>query len=131
MSTPNQTLGEWAAELNDILFMQSNTEVALKALSEQVDPSLVMKINHTVCLYSQFASIVEQERKTKTMFKDTWDVLHEWQDPEKKDGVVAISTRWRIKDDTTGVETKKNSWVIWEIKLVDGRRKLTAMTEVE
>ncbi|KAF7916669.1 hypothetical protein BELL_0406g00030 [Botrytis elliptica] len=131
MSTPNQTLGEWAAELNDIIFMQPNTEVALKALYEKVDPSLVMKINHTVCLYSQFVSIVEQARKTTTMFKDTWDVLHEWQDPEKKDGVVAISTKWRIKDNATGVETKKNNWVIWEVKLIDGKRKLTAMTEVE
>ncbi|THV44731.1 hypothetical protein BGAL_0588g00090 [Botrytis galanthina] len=75
--------------------------------------------------------MVEQARQFTTMFKDTWDVLHEWQDPEKKDGVVAISTKWRIKDNTTGLETEKNDWVIWEIKLIDGRRKLTAMTEVE
>ncbi|KAM0150400.1 hypothetical protein ACHAQE_008986 [Botrytis cinerea] len=131
MSTPNQTLGEWTADLNDILYMQPNNEVARKAFYELVDPSLFMKINHTVCSYSQFVSIFEQARETTTMFKDTWDVLHEWQDPEKKDGVVAISTKWRIKDNATGVETKKNNLAIWEVKIIDGKRKLTAMTEVD
>lgn len=43
MSTPNQTLGEWTADLNDILYMQPNNEVARKAFYELVDPSLFMK----------------------------------------------------------------------------------------
>ena len=38
-----QTLSEWVTELNDTLFIQPNDEIALRAVHEQVDPSLVVK----------------------------------------------------------------------------------------
>lgn len=43
MSVQPQTLSEWVTELNDTLFIQPNDEIALKAVHEQVDPSLVVK----------------------------------------------------------------------------------------
>lgn len=43
MSAQFQTLAEWVTELNDALFIQPNAEIALKAVHEQVDSSLVVK----------------------------------------------------------------------------------------
>lgn len=43
MSTEKQSLIEWVTQLNDTLFIQPNDDIALKALDEQVDPSLVTK----------------------------------------------------------------------------------------
>lgn len=43
MSSLNQTLGEWARDLNDTIYNQPNIEVARKAFYELMDPSLVMK----------------------------------------------------------------------------------------
>lgn len=43
MSTKHVPLAQWVTEINDTLFIQPNDELALKAVNEQVDPSLVVK----------------------------------------------------------------------------------------
>lgn len=43
MSTEHVSLAQWVRDINDTLFIQPNDELALKAVNEQVDPSLVVK----------------------------------------------------------------------------------------
>jgi len=43
MSAKQESLTEWITKLNDTLFIQPNDEIAIKAIDEQVDPSLVTK----------------------------------------------------------------------------------------
>jgi hypothetical protein len=58
-------------------------------------------------------------------------VIVQWEDPEKPDGVVAVLSKWISKDKATGKETKKTNVILWEVKWIDGKRKLTGQTEVE
>lgn len=43
MSSQQLPLGEWVKQVNDAIFYQPKDEVAIKALNEDVDPSLVVK----------------------------------------------------------------------------------------
>lgn len=44
---------------------------------------------------------------------------------------MAVLSKWRTVDRKTGEETKKVNVILWEVKLIDGNRKLTGQTEVE
>jgi len=66
--------------------------------------------------------------------QDTFSVILEWVNPESRgcsDGVVAVLSKWTTKNKATGLITKKTNVIIWEVKLIDGKRKLTGQTEVE
>lgn len=43
MSAQQQSLSQWVTQINDTLFIQPNDEIALKAVDDQVDPSLVVR----------------------------------------------------------------------------------------
>lgn len=43
MAAQQQSLSQWVTQINDTLFIQPNDEIALKAVDEQVDPSLVVR----------------------------------------------------------------------------------------
>jgi hypothetical protein len=43
MSAKQESLTEWITKLNDTLFIQPNDEIAIKAIDEQVDSSLITK----------------------------------------------------------------------------------------
>lgn len=58
-------------------------------------------------------------------------MILQWESPEKPDGVVAVLSKWTSKDKTTGKETKKTNVILWEVKWIGGKRKLTGQTEVE
>ncbi|KAH7376649.1 Six-hairpin glycosidase-like protein [Plectosphaerella cucumerina] len=131
MSTQSQSLSQWVTELNDALFIQPNDEIALKAAEEQVDPSLVVKINHNVYTYDQFKPGLQYARSTTTSIQDKFSIILAWENPEKPDGVVAVLSKWRVKDKATGKETEKTNVILWEVKWIDGKRKLTGQTEVE
>ncbi|KAH6625171.1 hypothetical protein C7974DRAFT_395552 [Boeremia exigua] len=131
MAAQQQSLSQWVTELNNTLFIQPNDEIALKAVHEQVDSSLVVKINHHVYRYDQFLPGLQYARGTTTSIQDTFSVLLEWENPDRPDGVVAVLSKWTTKDKTTGAETQKTNVIIWEVKWIDGRRKLTGQTEVE
>lgn len=150
MASAEQPLTQWVAQLNDTLFIQPNDEVALKAVSDQVDPSFVTKyarpvqqalafdsylvairINHNVYKYEQFNQGLQYARSSFTSIQDTFSDILAWEDPEKGDGVVAVLSKWRAKDKATGKETKKSTVIIWEVRMIDGKRKLTGQTEVE
>lgn len=45
--------------------------------------------------------------------------------------MVAVLSKWRVKDKATGKETEKTNVILWEVKWIDGKRKLTGQTEVE
>ena len=55
----------------------------------------------------------------------------QWENKEKPDGVVAVLSKWRTKDKASGKETTKSNVILWEVKWIDGKRKLTGQTEVE
>ncbi|APA12008.1 predicted protein [Sclerotinia sclerotiorum 1980 UF-70] len=131
MSVPSQTLSEWVTELNNTLFIQPNDEIALKAVHEQVDPSLVVKINHNIYTYDQFKSGLQHVRSSGTLIQDTFSVILQWENPEKQDGVVAVLSKSTVKEKASGKETKKTNVILWEVKWIDGKRKLTGQTEVE
>ncbi|CAD6445587.1 01af48e8-0ef2-4a93-9721-0e4c16af4077 [Sclerotinia trifoliorum] len=131
MPVQSQTLSEWVTELNDTLFIQPNDEIALKAVHEQVDPSLVVKINHNVYTYDEFRSGLQHARSYGTSTQDTFSVILQWENPEKPDGVVAVLSKSTVKEKATGKETKKTNVILWEVKWIDGKRKLTGQTEVE
>ncbi|KAM0552422.1 hypothetical protein ACHAPJ_007983 [Fusarium lateritium] len=131
MSTEEQPLTQWVEQLNDTLFIQSNDEIALKAVDEQVDRSLVTKINHNVYTYDQFKAGLQYARGSYTSVQDIFSEILSWENPEKRDGVVAVLSKWTVKDKATGKETKKTNVILWEVKWIDGKRKLTGQTEVE
>jgi hypothetical protein len=148
MSVQQQSLSQWVTELNDTLFIQPNDDIALKAVHEQVDPSLIVKcttptpyilvntsdlarINHNVYTYDQFMPGLQYARSSTTSIQDTFSVILQWENPEKPDGVVAVLSKWTVKDKATGTETKKMNVILWEVKWIDGKRKLTGQTEVE
>ncbi|KAJ3535334.1 hypothetical protein NM208_g7170 [Fusarium decemcellulare] len=131
MSTKEQSLLQWVTELNDTLFIQPDDEITLKALNEQVDTSLVTKINHAVYTYDQVKAGLLHVRNSQTSIQDKFSEILTWENPEKRDGVVAVLSEWRTKDKATGEETKKSNVILWEVKWIDGKRKLTGQTEVE
>ncbi|OGE56238.1 hypothetical protein PENARI_c003G02019 [Penicillium arizonense] len=131
MSAQQQTLSQWVTQINDTLFIQPNDEIAIKALHEQVDPSLVVRINHNVYSYDQFKTGLQYARSSSTSIQDDFSVILQWENPEKPDGVVAVFSKWTSKDKKTGKETKKSNVILWEVKWIGGKRKLTGQTEVE
>ncbi|KAJ5465654.1 hypothetical protein N7530_009441 [Penicillium desertorum] len=135
MSTQQQSLSGWVTQINDALFIQPNDEIALKAVNEQVDPSLVVnhisRINHNVYSYDQFKQGLQYARTSSTSIQDEFSVILQWENPERPDGVVAVLSKWTSKDKTSGKETKKTNVILWEVKSIDGQRKLTGQTEVE
>ncbi|KAH7007760.1 hypothetical protein EDB80DRAFT_881253 [Ilyonectria destructans] len=131
MSIQAQSLSQWVTELNNTLFIQPNDEIALRAVDEQVDPTLVVKINHNIYTYDQFKPGLQYARSSSTSVQDTFSVILQWENPEKPDGVVAVLSKWTAKDKATGEETQKTNVIIWEVKWIDGKRKLTGQTEVE
>ncbi|KAF2019186.1 hypothetical protein BU24DRAFT_114788 [Aaosphaeria arxii CBS 175.79] len=158
MSTQQQSLSEWVTQLNDTLFIQPDDAIALNAVQEQVDPSLVVKyitlrslfyqlrqqhinlikriprINHNVYTYDQFKPGLLYARSSSTSIQDTFSVILQWENKgngENTDGVVAVLSKWRVKDKATGKETKKTNVILWEVRLIDGKRKLVGQTEVE
>ncbi|KAF2832396.1 hypothetical protein CC86DRAFT_280079 [Ophiobolus disseminans] len=139
MSATKQSLGQWIETLNDTLFIQPNDELALKAINEDVDSSLITKhlltshhrINDNTYTYDQFKPGVQYARSTTTSTQDVFDIILEWENPEKGGGVVAVLSKWTIKDKASGEETKKTNVIVWEVKVVDGKRKLVGQTEVE
>lgn len=58
-------------------------------------------------------------------------MILQWENPEKPDGVVAVFSKWTSKDKITGKEIMKTNVILWEVKWIDGKRKLTGQTEVE
>jgi hypothetical protein len=58
-------------------------------------------------------------------------VILQWENVEKSDGVVAVLSKWTSKDKKTGKETKKTNVILWEVRWIDGKRKLTGQSEVE
>lgn len=58
-------------------------------------------------------------------------MILKWENLEKPEGVVAVRSKWTTKDKTTGKETKKTNVILWEVKWIGGKRKLTGQTEVE
>ncbi|KEF60346.1 uncharacterized protein A1O9_01906 [Exophiala aquamarina CBS 119918] len=131
MSVQQQPLSQWVTELNDALFIQQNEEIALRAVDEHVDPSLVVKINHNVYTYDQFKSGLQYARNASISIQDTFSVILQWENLEKPEGVVAVLSKWTAKRKATGQETKKTTVILWEVKCIDGKRKLTGQTEVE
>ncbi|KAF5531895.1 hypothetical protein FPHYL_13846 [Fusarium phyllophilum] len=118
MSTKQESLLQWVTRLNDTLFIQPSDEIAIKAIDEQVDPSL-------------FKGGLLYVRGSTTAVQDEFSEILTWEDPEKGDGVVAVLSKWRTKHKETGEETKKTNVILWEVKLIDGKRKLVGQTEVE
>ncbi|CAG8908676.1 unnamed protein product [Penicillium egyptiacum] len=131
MSPQQQSLSEWVTQLNDTLFIQPDDEIALKAVDGQVDPSLVVRINHNVYSYDQFKQGLQYARLSSTSIQDEFSVILQWENSEKPDGVVAVLSKWTSKDKTSGKETNKTNVILWEVKLIDGQRKLTGQSEVE
>ncbi|TEY52433.1 hypothetical protein BOTCAL_0258g00030 [Botryotinia calthae] len=131
MSVQAQTLAEWVTELNDTLSIQTSAEIALKAVHEQVDSSLVVKINHNIYTYDQFEPGLQYVRSSGTMIQDTFSVLLQWENPEKSDDVVAVLSKTTFKENATSKVTKKTNVILWEVKWIDGKRKLSGQTGVE
>ncbi|KAJ5615191.1 hypothetical protein N7537_000305 [Penicillium hordei] len=131
MSAQQQSLSQWVTQINDTLFIQPDDEVALKAVDEQVDPGLVVRINHNVYSYDQFKTGLRYARASSTSIQDEFSVILQWENLEKQDGVVAVLSKWTSTDKTSGKETKKTNVILWEVKCIDGKRKLTGQTEVE
>ncbi|KAL1792966.1 hypothetical protein ACET3X_009473 [Alternaria dauci] len=131
MSAQQESLSQWVTKLNDTLFIQPNDDFALKAINEQVDQSLVTKINHDVYHYEQFKQGLQYVRSTSISVQDEFSVVLAWENKEKADGVVAVLSKWRTKDKASSKETVKSNVILWEVKWIDGKRKLTAQTEVE
>ncbi|EHL03831.1 hypothetical protein M7I_0021 [Glarea lozoyensis 74030] len=113
------------------MFIQPDDEIALKTVHEHVAPSLVVKINHAVYTYDQFLPGLQYARNSATSIQDSFDVILDCEDPEKGDGVVAVLSKWTTKEKASGKETTKTNVILWEVKVVDGKRKLTGQTEVE
>ncbi|CAN9187485.1 unnamed protein product [Alternaria alternata] len=131
MSAQQESLSQWVIKLNDTLFIQPNNELALEAINEQVDQSLVTKINHDVYNYEQFKQGLQYVRGACTSIQDEFSIVLQWENKEKPDGVVAVLSKWRTKDKASGKETTKSNVILWEVKWIDGKRKLTGQTEVE
>ncbi|KNG45981.1 hypothetical protein DDE82_007499 [Stemphylium lycopersici] len=125
MSAQQQSLSQWVTKLNDTLFIQPDDEIALETINEQVDPSLVTKCAALLLQGLQYA------RKSSTSIQDEFSVIVQWENEEKPDGVVAVLSKWRTKEKASGKETTKSNVILWEVKWIGGKRKLTGQTEVE
>jgi hypothetical protein len=84
-----------------------------------------------VYTYDQFVPGLQYVRGSTTSTQDSFSVILEWENPVQPDGVVAVLSKWSAKDNATGKETKKTNVILWEVKWIDGKRKLTGQTEVE
>ncbi|KAJ5447007.1 hypothetical protein N7445_001828 [Penicillium cf. griseofulvum] len=131
MTAQQQSLSQWVTQINDTLFIQPNDEIALKAVHDQVDPGLVVRINHNVYNYDEFKTGLQYARASSTSIQAEFSVILQWENPEKPEGVVAVLSKWTSTDKTSGKETKKTNVILWEVKCIDGKRKLTGQTEVE
>ncbi|EEU45664.1 uncharacterized protein NECHADRAFT_80780 [Fusarium vanettenii 77-13-4] len=131
MSSQQLPLGEWVKQVNDAIFYQPKDEVALKALNEDVDSSLVVKLNHSVFTYEEMKGGVLYIRGSGGMTLNSVSEVLKWDDTEKQGGVVAHLTTFTTKNNENGQEAKKTSLITSTVKWIDGRRKLTELVEVE
>ncbi|KIM97038.1 hypothetical protein OIDMADRAFT_32916 [Oidiodendron maius Zn] len=131
MSAQQQSLTDWVKQLNHAIFYQPNDEVAINTINEQVDPSLIVKINHSVYSYEQFKAGIQYTRGSGVMTLDSVSEILQWDDTEKRGGAVAHITKFTSKAKMTGNESKKTSVIISTVKWIGGQRKLTELTEVE
>ncbi|KAH7045301.1 hypothetical protein B0J12DRAFT_730006 [Macrophomina phaseolina] len=131
MSAQQQSLGEWVERVNHDIFYQQNEEVFNKAVNEDIDSGLVVRLNHSVYNYEQFKGGLVHIRNTGYIVLHSVSEVAKWDDSEKRGGVVAHMTEFATKDNTTGKETRKTSLVVSAVKWIDGRRKITELTEVE
>ncbi|KAM5341398.1 hypothetical protein ACJ41O_014429 [Fusarium nematophilum] len=131
MSTQSQTLGQWVTDLNKTLFFQPDDELALKAAQEQIDPSFVIKVNHDVFTYDRYKPGIQEARASSTIVQDAFSIILQWENPENPGGTVAALSKYTSKDKATGKETRKTNLILYEVKWIDGKRKLTSQTEVE
>ncbi|CAI7636708.1 unnamed protein product [Penicillium palitans] len=99
MSAQQQSLSQWVTQINDTLFIQPNDEIALKAVDDQVDPSLVVRINHNVYNYDQFKAGLQYARGSSISIQDEFSVILQWENLEKPDGVVASHCMFPIQRD--------------------------------
>ncbi|RTE69766.1 hypothetical protein BHE90_015849 [Fusarium euwallaceae] len=131
MSSQQLPLGEWVKQVNDAIFYQPDDEVTLKALNEDVDSSLVVKINHSVFNYEEMRGGVLYIRGSGGMTLDSVSEILKWDDSEKQGGVVTHLVTFTTKNNTTKQEVRKTSLITSIVKWVDGGRKLTELVEVE
>ena len=54
-----------------------------------------------------------------------------WENPEKPDGAVVRLTTFTNTEKATGKVSKKKNIEIHTVKVIDGKRKLTELVEVE
>ncbi|UPL00637.1 hypothetical protein LCI18_011571 [Fusarium solani-melongenae] len=131
MSSQNLSLGEWVKQINDAIFYQPEDEVALKALNEDVDPSLRVKINHNLFSYEEMKGGILYVRGSGGMTLNSVSEILKWDDADKQGGVVAHLTTFTTKNSGAGQEVKKTSLITSTVKWIDGRRKITELVEVE
>lgn len=131
MSIQRQSLTEWVERLNDDIFYQPKDEIAFKTIDEDVDPNVIVRINHNTYDFAKFKGGVQFVRSTGVMSLDKSEELIKWEDEEKKGGSVALMTRFTFKENATGKVSSKDSLVISTVKWIDGKRKLVELTEVE
>ncbi|RSL56632.1 hypothetical protein CEP51_014361 [Fusarium floridanum] len=131
MSSQQLPLGEWVKQVNDAIFYQPDDEVTLKAINEDVDSSLVVKINHHVFNYEEMKGGVLYIRGSGGMTLNSVSEILKWDDAEKQGGVVAHLVTFTTKNNATKQEVRKTSLITSIVKWIDGRRKLTELVEVE
>ncbi|WAO89960.1 Hypothetical protein NCS54_00736400 [Fusarium falciforme] len=131
MSSQNLSLGEWVKQINNAIFYQPEDEVALKALNEDLDPGLVVKLNHSLFNYEEMKGGILYIRGSGGMTLDSVSEILKWDDAEKQGGVVAHLTTFTTKNHETRQEVRKTSLITSTVKWIDGRRKITELVEVE
>ncbi|KAK0653193.1 hypothetical protein DIS24_g6229 [Lasiodiplodia hormozganensis] len=130
MSAQLKPLGDWVDQLLHTIFFQPDDNTAIKAYTESVDPSFLVRINHDKYNFDQYKEAVNKARaQSEISLRSTSEIL-KWDDAEQKGGTVAHLTKFTVKDKATGQETHSSSLILSAVRWINGKRVLTEMTEV-
>ncbi|KAF9889740.1 hypothetical protein FE257_007046 [Aspergillus nanangensis] len=126
------SLGAWVDDLLNVVFFQPDDELSSKAIVENFSPSLKVRINGVPISFEEYKkSIAVARSKDHILNQSNRELLSSCvSDADDSEGSVAHLGHFILKDKQSGEERAEASVTLATVKLVDGQRVLSELTEV-
>ncbi|KZT55532.1 hypothetical protein CALCODRAFT_518711 [Calocera cornea HHB12733] len=125
-------LDVWVNDLVDDIFFQPDDALAVKSFDESISPAIYIDVNGKKLSREIYLGIVRGYRKEHVgAFVDNPTLAMSVDDKEKQTGVVAQLGKFSSVNKATGKDVRATGLTICKVEIVDGKRMLTSLTEVQ
>ncbi|KAJ4076071.1 hypothetical protein NW760_015367 [Fusarium oxysporum] len=125
------TLGKWLEELYDRIICQPDDGVLISAFKECVAEDFIARINHDQYSRQHYMKAILDFRVDNMTRIESTQELRCWNAPDNS-GAGCVSQLVHLVDvnKKTGASTKSSTLLIANIKVVNGQRVWTELTEI-